>query len=240
MRKQQSLFLIVFVFGCICQFVFDVYRFPFKTTTYRHMNYQLLYIHDVFNSDECDLIQSSALPNLVRSIVMSDDSKQRVNIARNSTGTFLSTNKHLNTPVGPLLDRIDRLASRLSGKPVENMEETQVVRYEPGQFYRRHWDALNPFDPKVKQVYEKEEATLGGLRYATLLVYLNDVPLEYGGETEFPRLNIKIHPKQGSAIFFKNLHPTQYKPHPMAIHASLPLHKDIKWVCNKWIRSRKF
>jgi prolyl 4-hydroxylase len=58
--------------------------------------------------------------------------------------------------------------------PVENGELLQVLRYEPGQYYKAHHD------------YFADEFNLkrGGQRVATMLMYLSD-GVE-GGETFFP------------------------------------------------------
>ena len=52
--------------------------------------------------------------------------------------------------------------SALLGAPLEHFEEPQLVRYQAGQMFSWHYDALPPFHP-------------GGQRAATCLVYLNDV-----------------------------------------------------------------
>ena len=48
-----------------------------------------------------------------------------------------------------------------------------------------------------------------GLRYATLIFYLNSV--EQGGETVFPQQSVKIAPRQGTAVMFPAMltHPHQ-------------------------------
>ena len=40
----------------------------------------------------------------------------------------------------PLVHRVTRRINRLTNTPYDNGEDLQVVRYEPGQFYRRHHD----------------------------------------------------------------------------------------------------
>ena len=55
----------------------------------------------------------------------------------------------------------------------ENQEAMQVLRYRSGQKYGAHHD-----------YYGSKDATPGGPRYATVLMYLSHV--KSGGETAFP------------------------------------------------------
>ena len=63
-----------------------------------------------------------------------------------------------------------------------------MAHYRAGDSCTMHDDGQCPVPPN------------NGLRYLTLLYYLNDV--ETGGETHFPVQNTKITPKQGRAILF--------------------------------------
>lgn len=71
------------------------------------------------------------------------------------------------------------------------------------------------------------------LRYATILVYLNDDFT--GGETIFPKLNIKIKPKIGKVLIFYSL---DSKENTIldSLHGGLPITSGVKWICNKWYR----
>ena len=89
--------------------------------------------------------------------------------------------------------------SALLGAPLEHFEEPQLVRYQAGQMFSWHYDALPPFHP-------------GGQRAATCLVYLNDVA--EGGRTTFRDLRlggtdaegrprrVEVAPKKGRALLF--------------------------------------
>ena len=63
-----------------------------------------------------------------------------------------------------------------------------VSRYDVGDTCIMHIDGQTTEEPH------------NGLRIATLLIYLNDVPS--GGETCFPMQNVKIKPVQGRALMF--------------------------------------
>ena len=81
--------------------------------------------------------------------------------------------------------------SRISQLPTSNMENLQVVKYQPGQEFQIHTDHLDSFN----------DLECRG-RLATCLVYLESP--QAGGETSFPEFNVEIPPTQGSAVFFWN------------------------------------
>ena len=88
--------------------------------------------------------------------------------------------------------------NRLTGTPFDNGEDLQVVRYEPGQFYRVHHD-------QNTAVWAPQ-----GPRVLTFFMYLNDP--EEGGETAFPRISspdgqghLVVKPQLGNAILWPSV-----------------------------------
>lgn len=63
--------------------------------------------------------------------------------------------------------------------PLPHQEDTQILRYGPGQKYGAHFDALVEDTPRT----------------ATVLVYLEDT--EEGGETAFPGVS-RVHGHRGA------------------------------------------
>ena len=55
--------------------------------------------------------------------------------------------------------------SNIIGINKDHFEQLQVVRYQPGQLYREHWDACWEED-KCQELVKR-----GGNRYATFLLY---------------------------------------------------------------------
>ncbi|EKX41592.1 hypothetical protein GUITHDRAFT_44480, partial [Guillardia theta CCMP2712] len=110
---------------------------------------------------------------------------------------------------------------------VEQMEEPQIVRYEMGDFFNWHEDAV-----------PKEEAANGGQRLATLLVYLNDVPASGGGMTTFKELDLKVRPEKGKALLFFPAF-KDGTPDPRTLHAGSPAF-DTKWIAQMWIHERPY
>jgi len=73
-----------------------------------------------------------------------------------------------------------------------------------------------------------------------MILYLNDIPKEYGGGTSFPKVNITIQPKKNSALFFRNLLPgSDIDGDDLTLHSGdmLLTDKIEKWAVNCWIRT---
>ena len=76
-----------------------------------------------------------------------------------------------------------------------------------------------------------------------MILYLNDIPKEYGATTNFPNLGIKVQPKKNSALFFKNLMKgSMTEGNPKTLHSGEPLLTDKieKWAVNCWIRNTPY
>jgi len=78
-------------------------------------------------------------------------------------------------------------------------------------------------------------------RFYTLLVYLNDVPKEYGGSTNFKYLDLTVHPIKNTALFFNNLD-EDGQPNYWTVHSGETLLTDKfeKWALNVWTRTTDF
>ena len=200
---------------------------------YGNNEYCIYEIHDLLTERECKLIIDNSKNMMQPSAVMS--SSNPTSNVRTSTNTFLKLNNFdKNTPMFNLLNKIDTITAKISNKPIPNQEPLQVVQYKPNQEYIQHYDCCVPMNSPIC----KRDTMLHGLRFSTLLIYLNDV--KDGGETEFPLLNTKFTPKLGKAIYFFNLTPNQKEFHKLSKHAGLPPLNGDKWVCNKWIRTKQY
>ena len=130
----------------------------------------------------------------------------------------------LNCDVVVLLTRA-RIAATI-GVPVGALENSQVLHYAVGQQFTRHVDYLDPALPDVAE---------RGQRIVTFLVYLN---AEFdGGETDFPRLNVRYKGAAGDALYFANLEPGG-APDPRTLHAGLAPTSGEKWLFSQWVRNR--
>ena len=78
-----------------------------------------------------------------------------------------------------------------------------------------------------------------GLRRFTFFVYLNNV--EKGGETSFSEAGIKVKPKRGKGILWRNtLRDGSGITNINSMHAGLPPIKGEKWAMNLWVRTEPY
>ena len=70
------------------------------------------------------------------------------------------------------------------------------------------------------------------------LGYLN--PVQAGGGTFYPKLDIEIMPRLGRIVLFHNCYPDSTKRHDKSLHGGMPLDKGEKWACNFWFRENRF
>lgn len=144
--------------------------------------------------------------------------------ARTSTSTFIKRGQT------DLVKSIEQRISDLTGLPVENGEGMQILRYDVGQEYRKHYDYFNPERESTPHHIKR-----GGQRIATFLMYLNTP--EGGGETSFPHAGISVSAVQGNALLFRYDTPT---PATKTLHCGEPVTSGVKWVATKWIRQAEF
>jgi hypothetical protein len=112
------------------------------------------------------------------------------------------------------------------GKDIFTFEEPQLVRYEMGQQFSWHYDAL-----PASMVDE------AGQRVATLIVYLNDVDL--GGATVFKELGpLQVKPVKGKALLFFPCD-QQGVADDRTMHAG-QVCMDTKWIAQTWVRQRAY
>lgn len=109
----------------------------------------------------------------------------------------------------------------------DHMESMQITRYENDQMYVPHWDYFN---------VPGYENTTDNDRRGTLIIYLNDN--FGGGTTYFPRLGVHIHPRAGSAVFFRY----DYSPaeNEETLHSGEPVSNGTKYIITIWIRNKKY
>lgn len=144
--------------------------------------------------------------------------------ARTSSSMFLKRGQN------DLVSCIEQRISNVTGLPVENGEGMQILRYDVGQEYRKHYDYFNP-DRETTPHHIKR----GGQRIATFLMYLNTP--EGGGETTFPHAGISVCANEGNALLFRYDTPS---PTTKTLHCGEPVTSGVKWVATKWIRQAKF
>lgn len=178
---------------------------------------------NVLSAEECEQMIAMAQPKMAPSVTI-DNATARPVVTKNrsSDGTFLRLGET------PFVERIEQRLADLACWPVANGEGLQILSYKDGGEYVAHFDFFPPEQPNSVQMLKH-----GGQRVATLIVYLNTV--EEGGETYFPKLNLKIKAVQGNALYF---HYTNSKTEldRMTLHGGSPATKGEKWIMTKWMR----
>lgn len=107
---------------------------------------------------------------------------------------------------------------------LQQLQQLEVVRYMPGQYFKPHCDM--PHDGVMSRAGYDEST-----RLATVITYLNTV--HEGGETYFNNLDLKVKPRQGTAlVHFPASHDLAFDQRTM--HCGMVSY-DVKWVCTAFM-----
>ena len=118
----------------------------------------------------------------------------------------------------------------LAGGTFDQGEPLAVLLYRPGEQYRPHVDYLTEDGHAASADLARR-----GQRIATSLVRLNQDFT--GGETMFPRLDIRWTGVRGDALGFANTDAAG-QGDPMTLHAGEPVSSGIKILASLWLRQR--
>ena len=183
---------------------------------------KILQLNNFLSDYEVEHIKNLAKPKLERSVTGAGGYS---NSARTSSTAWVKRSE------SDLLDHIFKRIADVTLVDEEHLWDTigsesiQVVYYEKGQEYKAHHDW------RVNRVQT---------RFATFLMYLNDqFDKDSGGETSFPKVNMKVHPGKGNVIMFYDLM-EDGNVDDLTLHAALPVIKGVKWLSNVWIWDPNF
>ena len=169
----------------------------------------------LFSSTECDLLLAAAAQRYLPSTIVNASGQEVPHPLRSSESAPLHW-----LIEDPAVHALNRRLAKASGTSYNQAEPFLVLRYQQGQEYRPHLDALPGLENQ---------------RVLTALVYLNDAYL--GGETEFTRLGLKVKGRKGDVLVFRNTTAGGF-PDPISEHAGLPVVNGIKYRGSRWIRDR--
>ena len=170
----------------------------------------------LFTEDECAFLVESAAP-LIQPALVTDRS---TGVATRMPDRTAGTAGFSLMAENPAVHALNRRLAAASGTTAQQGEPLQVLRYDPGQEYRPHFDILPPG---------------GNQRCLTFLVYLNE---GYdGGETAFLKTDLKFKGGTGDGILFRNAF-ANGDPDPAAYHAGLPVLSGTKMLASRWIREK--
>ena len=166
-------------------------------------------------ADECGYLMRISEPLLHPSMVMHPQTRQLIAdpIRTSDAAGFPLVSER------PFVHAINRRIAAASATTPEQGETLQLLRYQPGQQYKLHHDALpEGNDPRI----------------LTFLVYLND---DYaGGETAFPDARFEFKGGRGDALMFRNMLPDG-QPDLVTKHIGKPVTSGTKFLASKWIRA---
>lgn len=177
-------------------------------------------IENVLNNDEClEIIQEAKKYLTKMNVLGAKNDNYRV-----ANGTWINQPDYL-------IQKIRNLIIKETGLPIENQEGFHVVNYEIGGEYKTHHDFFHP-----NTNYFESQISRGGQRAYSCLIYLNDNFT--GGETDFPKKDIKISPQTGKMVIWSNIE--NGKLDHDSLHAGLPVITGEKWISVIWVRENKF
>ncbi|MDZ7901555.1 MAG: 2OG-Fe(II) oxygenase [Rheinheimera sp.] len=205
----------------------------FLATTAKYEEFELVHLSseidltlakNALSALECQYIKLRFTSLLKPSMIV--DPKTGV-AAQNSyrTGSMVALNPEY---LDWILLGIEWKMSAFAKFPREHGEVTNLIHYDSQQRYLPHYDAFVGDKITMQTLLQN-----GGQRSITVLCYLNSV--SSGGETEFPNLGVKVIPRQGDMLMFRNI---DANDHVLtgSYHAGLPVISGAKWVLSKWAR----
>ncbi|XP_038125634.1 prolyl 4-hydroxylase subunit alpha-1-like [Cyprinodon tularosa] len=180
--------------------------------------------HDIVSRRDMEKVKELAKPRLHRATISNpvtgvlETAHYRI-----SKSAWLGAFEH------PVVEKINQRIEAVTGLDVSTAEDLQVANYGVGGQYEPHFDFGRKDEPDAF-----EELGTGN-RIATWLLYMSDV--QAGGATVFTDIGAAVQPKEGSAVFWFNLHPSGEGDYRTR-HAACPVLLGNKWVSNKWIHER--
>jgi prolyl 4-hydroxylase len=182
-------------------------------------------VEGLFSDIECEYIKYVSSPYMQKSMTIDPTTGQRVT-DKIRTSHSSSVDWHVEDPA---VNLIMKKCCKLFKVKTCQSEVLHVLHYSIGEQYKPHYDFLGGlnggenFDPSVQRI-------------KSICIYLNEV--KSGGETSFPKLDIKVIPQKGTAIFFENVDKKTKQPYIESLHAGQPVIEGEKWLATLWIRNQ--
>ena len=184
-------------------------------------------VADFLSAEECSGLIKLSKTRLVPSVVIN-----RAGGAHKRSEERSSHSAYLLRGENTLVSSIEARIASVFSCCVAQGEPLHVLKYAPATEYRPHYDY---FEPDFEG--HKELLVNGGQRYATVIMYLNDV--EKGGATYFPQLGLDIQPRQGCALFFRYADECGNLD-TRSLHGGAAVTRGEKWIATKWLRMREY
>ena len=187
----------------------------------QNINLKPFKIKDNFlTDDECDFIIETSKNNYVHSNIISYDNIESEDNDHRTSKTYFFQYKQNN-----IIENITKKIIKLLNINEDLLESLQSTKYDKNQFFKLHHDYL--YNESNQRKY-------------SIIIYLNDLLPEDGGETFFPFYNTKIIPKKGTILYFDNLFYNNFE-NPLTLHESKSiLNNKSKYIITTWSRLNKY
>jgi prolyl 4-hydroxylase len=188
----------------------------------------IITIDDFLSPEECDfLIEMGHKSGYSRSTETNTNGTDFESKFRTSSNTWCRRDCKNH----PLTQRIFEKMNIVTGLPMSHAELIQLLRYEPGEFYRSHHDFVSPHLRRV----------------LTFFLYLEDEGLE-GGGTRFTNLfpdeeddepvSLEVNPKKGRALIWPNvLNDNPMEKDFSTYHEGMSVEQGVKYAANVWFHN---
>lgn len=179
-------------------------------------------VNNLITPEEAEHILETVKPKFKNSTILSGSDES----IRKSETAWLGRNELI------IKDIFERLSKQFKFN-IENVEDLQVVKYMPGGFYNKHHDSCCDDNDHCRNFIKKS-----GQRVLTILMYLNDDFED--GHTNFINLGVNLKADKYGGIIFHPLEQGGNKCHPNALHKGTPVKSGVKYICNIWVREKKW
>ena len=179
---------------------------------------QIKIYENFLSENDCKKIINLSKGNLKQACVGNGNR----NVIRTGSNCFINKAKNEFT------NNITKKISEAIGISSKNATNLQIVNYLKNQTYAYHYDAF-PKDKNEKLITVKEEIYQ---RNFSIICYLNNV--KKGGETYFPKIDLRIKPELGRMLVFSNTLKNTNDRDPYSMHAGLPVYEGEKWILVCW------
>lgn len=216
---------IVSILLLILILILYIYNINIKKEKFDNNKYLLqpLQIYDNFiNNNECKYLINISKGLFQDSEIYDTTALVNKNL-RSSKNSSFQRSENL------IITSIENKIINLLNIEREQLEPIQIVKYEKGNMYKPHYD-----------YFAKHSDNINNQRLYTFIIYLNDLDEKDGGATYFPKYGIRIFPKQGRCICFRNANDKGYI-NDMSLHTGEEIITDtVKYILTVWVRQYSY
>lgn len=167
--------------------------------------------------DDCDHLINTYKDNVQKSRTVNNTTGlMEVHPSRTSSTFFLPDTDSV---VRCLKEKV----SEYLNVPYTHIEGLQLLQYQKGEKYLYHHDYFKSENVKNQRVH-------------TIIVYLNDLDVSDGGATSFFHHSLKVQPKKGAAVHFRNMDDSNVLIETSLHSGEEILTSAIKYAINVWTR----